>query len=482
MAILNNAINYAYPEKAQLAEKQDSDYNQKQSENIYPSMNEQFSKLPILIQNAVNPNNANNAKMPTEQFIVLYSSLIMAGVCTGDAWINYDNRRNYLNLMLMVVLPPGSGKGILGPTLKLIEPINDKVLRESNIAKQEYKRQNAAYQSLQPAERQRQAEPIKPSQKAILVPGNVSSAKLIDLLHRSGGKYSLIFCETEMDTLGISAKSEFGLHNSTILRQAFHHEQISKAIKKDDEYLIVKNPRLSVILAGTPNQAVKLLHNNADGLVSRFLVIHEDIPPVWKNTKPCDNCIPLEDHFQRIGEEYLQMWEFFKGKEIEIRFTDKQWEDLNTLGESIFGKVYHFKGESAGSIIKRHMLMLFRLAGILTMIREYEKKGNATLIVCQDDDFEIAKWLTKYSIQGSLRLYENLPGEKSEQEKASKKMIFIQKLPETFTTKDACIVGNQTGIPLRTVYRCLHEFVQAGILEKTNHGAYKKINNGSLAV
>ncbi len=207
--------------------------------------------------------------------------------------------------MLMIVLPPGSGKGIVGQIIKLLYPVNNHLMEQYKAARQAYGAKLARYKGLPPQERQAHRPPAKPAQNFILAPGNITSAKLIELLSVADDSYVLLICETEMDALGVASRSEHGLQLSTILRQAFHHEQISKAIKQDDEYVLIKSPRLSAILAGTPNQLPKLLHSNADGLVSRFLVLFENLPPVWKDTRPCAYCRPLDDHFLEIGEEFF---------------------------------------------------------------------------------------------------------------------------------------------------------------------------------
>ena len=64
--------------------------------------------------------------------------------------------------------------------------------------------------------------------------------------------------ESEGDTLSQTLKSDYGNY-SDVLRKAFHHELVSLSRRKDREYCEVSNPRVSVALAGTPEQVRKLM-------------------------------------------------------------------------------------------------------------------------------------------------------------------------------------------------------------------------------
>ena len=64
-------------------------------------------------------------------------------------------------------------------------------------------------------------------------------------------------------------KSDYGNY-SDVLRKAFHHELVSLSRRKDREYCEVANPRVSVALAGTPEQVRQLIPDAENGLMSRF--------------------------------------------------------------------------------------------------------------------------------------------------------------------------------------------------------------------
>ena len=105
-------------------------------------------------------------------------------------------------------------------------------------------------------------------QKTLIIPANSSASSLISILHDNDG-IGLLF-ETEGDTLSQTLKSEHGNY-SDLLRKAFHHETISMSRRKDREYLEIDNPRVSVVLAGTPEQVRHLIPDAENGLLSRFI-------------------------------------------------------------------------------------------------------------------------------------------------------------------------------------------------------------------
>ena len=80
--------------------------------------------------------------------------------------------------------------------------------------------------------------------------------------------------ESEGDTLSQTLKSDYGNY-SDVLRKAFHHELVSLSRRKDREYCEVANPRVSVALAGTPEQVRRLIQRQVQKLYGlRHLLLH----------------------------------------------------------------------------------------------------------------------------------------------------------------------------------------------------------------
>src|SRR5690606_28116120 len=110
-----------------------------------------------------------------------------------------------------------------------------------------------------------QTKPVAPSLPMVSIPGNVSSAKFVEIL-KNNKDVLAVMIETELDSFGLASKTEHGSLNSTYLRQCFHSETISIARKTDSQHYFVENPKLALALSGTPSQLHKVFKSNEDGL------------------------------------------------------------------------------------------------------------------------------------------------------------------------------------------------------------------------
>ncbi len=412
-----------------------------------------------------------------EKSITLFSTSIVASSTMPFVRFNYDNKWNAPALYLLAVFPASAGKGAASLSKVLLSKINDHILTEYNQLLVFYKEAIREYRK-----NPNGIPPERPKLKLVLAPGNTSSAKLIEMLADIDGSETLTLFETEIDVVGVSASGEFGNMNSSIFRQAFHHESISKMIKKDGEVQIANNPKLSIVLTGTANQVGKLLHSNADGLFSRFLVLLGDSELLWKNTQPCSDCPVQDDVFNALADEYFEAWTYFKTKQIEIKFTQVQWDAIQAFGKYYLMNAYHFSGESAVSIPKRHALMICRLATIFTAFRHYEQKSESAEIYCSDVDFGNALWMIEFSLYCGLKLFKSLPGEANESKVVDTKSKFIQMLPDEFSSDDLKEYYSSLALSERTVSRWIKQFVEAGFLERVKPGHFKKTGMAAVAM
>jgi hypothetical protein len=430
-----------------------------------------INTLPDKIKRAV----INNSFI--EKLITVYTSTVVSGSLSSGIWVNYDNKLNYTALYLMVVFPASSGKGSATMSRLLLSKINDSILEAYNNDLNLYKEEIRLYRRNPTG-----FPPERPKLKLVLAPGNTSSAKLIEFLADIDGEEILTMFETEMDAVGISSNGDFGNMNSSIFRQAFHHETVSKAIKKDGEIQIANTPKLSIVITGTLNQVGKILHSNADGLVSRFLFLMGDPEVKWKTTQPCDECLVQDEQFKELSLEYFEMWKWFKNKDIQIKFSQCQWDAIQEFGKQYLMYTYHFTSESAVSLPKRHALMICRMAAIFTMFRIYDQKLDQAVVYCNDEDFGNALWLVEYSLHCSVKLFKTLPGEKDEAKVADKKMLFLKTMPMEFTTEETRVLLTKLSISDRTISRWITEFISAGYLDRIKPGLFRKTTMAAMAL
>lgn len=211
-----------------------------------------------------------------ERDIILLSLIGVISACLPNVFGIYDCRINYPNLNIFIIAPPASGKGVMNWSKKIIDPIHENIVRES-------KRKIIEYRNSQDNERI-----AEPRLELKVIPGNTSSSKIYD--HLESAEYSLLIFETEADSLSNMLKQDWG-DFSDLLRKSYHHETVSISRQTGDRHYEIKNPKLSIVLSGTPNQVKPLIDSRENGLFSRFVYYYFDEVSGWKDVSPSSQSI-----------------------------------------------------------------------------------------------------------------------------------------------------------------------------------------------
>lgn len=219
-----------------------------------------FDHLPSFLNEVV-----NNSISLDDRDTILIGAIVCLSVCFHNICGVYDERIVYPNLYLFVVADAGMGKGALTLCRELVAPINRNLHELSKRLEQEYKEAMNAY--IKGKKDGGMTMPTEPPMRMLVIPANSSASSFLKILGDNDG-IGLLF-ESEGDTLSQTLKSDYGNY-SDVLRKAFHHELVSLSRRKDREYCEVSNPRVSVALAGTPEQVRKLIPDAENGLMSRF--------------------------------------------------------------------------------------------------------------------------------------------------------------------------------------------------------------------
>jgi hypothetical protein len=283
-----------------------------------------------------------------------------------------------------------------------------------------------------------------------------------------------VMIESEMDTLSTAAASEWG-NFSDILRKCFQNEPATLSRKgNNSEFLEVAAPKLAVILSGTLGQIFKLINNNEDGLFSRFLVMTFEGEAKWNSVGPCPGCKNLTAFYKEQSTEYLKLWEFLSEREIVVELTPFQWEKIDSYFDSKNIEILEDHGPAAGSLIKRHGLMLFKLCMVLSGMRAYEEKRTSGTIICSQPDFDTAFYLVDKSIDSALEIFHLLPSVKSPKRDDTKNRLF-QLLPQKFQRKNAIELGAKEKVSERSTDRWLQKLVHDNKLSQPSMGEYLKV-------
>jgi hypothetical protein len=241
----------------------------------------------------------------------------------------------------------------------------------------------------------------------------------------------------------------------------------------------LERPALSLLLTGTPNQIKRLIPSTEDGLFSRFAFYSLNGLPEWRDVFNMDDGTgakpSVNEQLEPFQTTFKEIFSAFEINSCSIRFdlTDDQKHKLNQhfdeLSETYLNRN---EGNDMIAVIRRQGLITFRIAGILTAMRNY--KSICEPFLCCDDDFTIALTLSNVFINAASILAKRLP--RSFPPPISEiKQRFLDKLSAgIFTKRDADKIGKKIGIKEDTVEKYLHD-LQPSYIRKGGHNKYEKV-------
>ena len=309
-----------------------------------------------------------------ERAVMLLGTLAVLSGCFPAVGGEYARRRFGLNLFAFLIAPAASGKGTLAWARRLAWPWHKQLTDASRAARAEYEVELAAYRAAGKG-KVPTAEPVAPPRKLLYLPGNTTAAALSTALADNDGRG--IICETEADTLSGALGGDFG-NFSDVLRKAFQHEPVALLRKTDRQHLDLAHPALSIALTGTPGQLPRLMPTAEDGLVSRFLFYVFEQPPVWQDVSPAAGP-PLTPFIDSLAAELSEMLaaapQSTEPGRYEVLFTlaPTDWQRLNEAGRAGLADATDAAGGLGASTAYRLGLIAWRIVGLLTVLRCYER-------------------------------------------------------------------------------------------------------------
>lgn len=396
-----------------------------------------------------------------EKDVFLTGALGVLSGCFNTVKGLYASEEHYANLNCFIVSGPGAGKGAMKHSKTLGKAVDRKFQDETKQSYEVYHRESVANEKL-----------LEPPQRMLFIPANSSSSAVIRHLHENNE--SGIICETEADTLADTFKNEWGSY-SDLIRKAFHHENVSYSRKKDREFIDLEQPKLSVVLSGTPDQVKKLIQSSENGLFSRFLFYGFEEQGIWRSVAPTNNKLNLNKYFSEMSEEVKIISEKFSEEKYVFELTENQWIRLDNQFSKWLNEITTFIHKDTASVIKRLGLIQFRIAMILSILRCYESENVGTTIKCQDEDFKTAEILTSLYLEHGLKMFFNLPREsKLVISQDIKRFFDILPTERDFPRDEAIKIGVSIGIKERTIGKYLNRLVEIGYLKKPKYGFYLK--------
>lgn len=401
-----------------------------------------------------------------ERDVVLLSSLGVLSACMPNVVGEYAKKSYAPNLFVFLIAPPASAKGKMELALPLVNRIHDELISNSKNEISECRELNKG------------KEFNCPKLDLKLVPGNISSTRLYSHLQTS--QHGLIIFETEADSLSKSLKQEWG-DFSDLLRKTWHHERISLSRESEDKYMEVICPKLSVVLSGTLDQVGPLVKSNKNGLFSRFSFYYFEEGSEWKDVSPFSYSVDHNEISKSIGNEVYEIYNVLKGfKKVKFDLTKNQWNILNQNFAEV-NNDFFLATENLEfiSTVKRHGLMLFRICMIMTILRNFKSLKDQDILYCDEMDFKISFSIIRCLLNHALKIFEL--AEREPLDLSTKDYSFLSFLPGMFRRMDAIEIGNNLGIPERTVDYKLNKWSNdKRILKKDDIGHYTKVINVKL--
>ena len=408
-----------------------------------------------------------------EKDLVLSSCLVILSGCFTSCKGMYHRKDVGPNLYGFVVAPAASGKASMEYSKLLGYKIQNNCMTKYKMAKEEYEVQMRKWnKNTKGTDEDKSEPPAKPKSSVHFIPGNSTSASIYNLLDNNGGIGTI--CETEADTLASAIKKEWG-DFSSLLRLAFHHENASVSRSKGDLYISVENPHLSILLTGTPGQVTSLIRSAEDGLSSRFLYYCYSRKLEWINPESYAEDINLCEEFKSMGSDVAAIKDLLDKHKNQFGLSKQQFESLSNNFKAKLERVKRFEGDNAGSAVFRMGLITFRIAMILSILRNSSVLEQNIMFQCSDDDFNTALKITDVLFEHSMVLFSLLP--KQVKNVSNPKMgEFYSLLPQDkqFKRNHANKIGTQIGISEKSVGNYLTTLSKDGQVANPKFGIYKK--------
>ena len=124
------------------------------------------------------------------------------------------------------------------------------------------------------------------------------------------------------------------------------------------------------------------------------------------------------------------------------------------------------------STVKRLVLIVFRIAMILTTLRYYDNSEINDEYYATDEDVDVAIELAKVYREHAIFMYKTLPKEGDAVDDAVKR--FYNNLPSEFSRKQAIEIAKKENIKTRTADAYLKKLSKSNFIEKIKNGYYTK--------
>ena len=434
-----------------------------------------YNDLPIILERATGTMNIRQ-----EKDLVLIGSIVTISSILLPFRTIYHGRTIFPNMFLFVPGPAGSGKGRLDFCYRLVRPIHQDKRDLWLLAQEEYKQELDRYRALSKKEKANATSPIKPPITLLRVPANCSATSFAEAMADNG---NMLMFETEGDTVVNTFKSDYGNYSDNF-RKAFAHEEFGYLRRgNDSEEKEVQNPRLSVVLSGTPEQVKSLIPNAENGLLSRFIFYCMSATDEWLDGfSGYDTDSPLEKVFDDLGTEIEKFYQHLTQiNEVWFTLSIVQKLKFNDYFAGEKQRMKELNGDLYNASTHRLSWACLRIAMVLTALRCMDRGTVPEKIECSDVDFDIALSIIRTVSEHNDYIFNVLNEGITEDVKVSEtyssaaRHVLLNNLPDRFSSEDMQALSVKLGKSIRTIQRQVRRAIQNGQVKELAKGRYEQV-------
>jgi len=434
-----------------------------------------YTNLPSILRKAV-----DTMHIRQEKDLVLIGSIVTLSSVLLPFRTIFHGRTIFPNMFLFVPGPAGSGKGRLDFCYRLVRPIHNDKRELWQLQQEEYKQELDRYRALSKKEKANTTSPVKPLITLLRVPANCSATSFAEAMADNG---NMLMFETEGDTVVNTFKSDYGNYSDNF-RKAFAHEEFGYLRRgNDSEEKEVHNPRLSVVLSGTPEQVKSLIPNAENGLLSRFIFYTLSATDEWLDGfSGYDTENPLEKVFDDLGAEVERYYQHLKSiQEVWFSLSFVQQQKFNDYFAEEKQRMKELNGDLYNASTHRLSWALLRISMILSALRCMDTGKVPEKIECSDTDFDTALSIIRTISQHNDYIFNVLNEGITEEVKVSEtyssaaRSTLLSILPDSFTSKDMQAAAIKISKSVRTVERQIRRAINNGQVKELGKGSYQKI-------
>ena len=435
-----------------------------------------FSSLPQLLKSLL-----VIAKNERERDVILLSSITILSGLFHSLRTMYGNKKYSPHLYMCFLAASGSGKGVAMYATLLGKLVHNELVRRNKAARKEYENRLVEWElELRAASKEKRMpnmdmRPEEVERDTLYLQANTSKSQM---LHEMSGsqKHGNILYVSEIDEFAESLQTKYGKHAAEI-RKYFHHEKVGQSFKSEKEPVEIENPRLALLMTGTPQQLVNFIRNIEDGMFSRFLFYVMSPNYKWISQSPLDGNgnIDIEELFSPLAQ--LLKEHFFNtiGKEVTINFTREQWDRHSETFQAHLGMVAAENVPDILGVIFRTGLIVLRVAMVLCGLRILESGWQVSEYTCTDEDFDTAMKIVLTCMNHTLNT-STMMEESTRRHKLTnyyKLMPVLKKMKDRFRYSEFKSGANDIGIGDTSLKRALKKYIATGLITKTYDG-YEK--------